>query len=331
MFEDRFQTETEIEEIPREYPFYNYSSYNWGHHFREGLEIRSNALKFLQSQAKISAYDLCGFEPLTCIETRTVKTSGIKAEHIAAFFNLENLMQELLAANPNNVDILDSINNTPLFLAVIHGHEMLTKMLLDRGANTDIICVDGKSPLHAAASQGHGGIAKLLLDNNADIEIKNLSSQTPLDTAASKGHDMVVTLLVDRGANIESESNWGRTPFVTAAKRGHTTTVKLLRSMGANLNSTSEDGEGALHHAAFSNQPAVVELLLELGISPNIIDKNGETPLHKATRYFLPWQVNNEGVVRILFDKGANTEAKNMDGASSCKKGLRDTNQTFVG
>ncbi|OBT43608.1 hypothetical protein VE00_07037 [Pseudogymnoascus sp. WSF 3629] len=314
VFEDRFQTEAEIEGIPREYPFYNYSSHNWGHHFREGPEIRSNALKFLQSQAKISAYDRCGFEPFTGIETREVKTSDIKAEHIAAFFNLEHLMQELLAANPNNVDILDSMNDTPLFLAVIHGHEMLTKMLLDRGANTDIICVDGMSPLHAAASQGHGAIAKLLLDNNADIEIKNGSSETPLDTAASKGHDMVVTLLVDRGANIESESNLRRTPFVTAAKQGHTTTVKLLLSMGANLKGTSEDGEGALHHAAFSSHPAVVELLLELGMSPNVIGKNGETPLHKATRYFLPWQVNNESVVRILLDKGANTEAKNTEG-----------------
>jgi hypothetical protein len=57
VFEDRFQTEAEIEGIPREYPFYNYASHNWGHHFREGPEIPSNALKFLQSQAKISAYD----------------------------------------------------------------------------------------------------------------------------------------------------------------------------------------------------------------------------------------------------------------------------------
>ncbi|OAF61213.1 hypothetical protein VC83_02476 [Pseudogymnoascus destructans] len=95
VFEDQFETEAKIEDIPREYPFYNYSSYNWGHHFRDGPEIGSNALKFLQSQAKISAYDRCGFEPFTGIEECGIKTSDIKAEPIAAFFNLENLMQEL--------------------------------------------------------------------------------------------------------------------------------------------------------------------------------------------------------------------------------------------
>jgi hypothetical protein len=92
-FEDRFQAESEIEEIPREYPFYNYSSQNWGHHFREGPGNQSNALKFLQSEAKVSAYDRCGFEPFTGIHTNNTKMSDIKAEHIAAFFNLEHLMQ----------------------------------------------------------------------------------------------------------------------------------------------------------------------------------------------------------------------------------------------
>jgi hypothetical protein len=126
--EDRFEDKEEIKKIPNEYPFYNYSSLNWGHHFREAPGDRSILLKFIQSKAKLTGYDRCGFETLNW--EPEPKTRDIKAEHIAAHFNLEHLMQELLVTNPDNVNIQDSRKQTPLFLAAIHGHESMAELLL---------------------------------------------------------------------------------------------------------------------------------------------------------------------------------------------------------
>jgi FOG: Ankyrin repeat len=149
--EERFQSEAGSKELSEEYPFYHYSSRNWGHHFREHPGDQSLAPKFLQSESKISAYDKCGYEPFTGKWTYKVKKTGIKAEHVAASFGLDNLMQKLFETSPNNVEIPDDKEHTPLFVAAILGREMVAKVLLDKGANANDTVRNGVSPLHVAA------------------------------------------------------------------------------------------------------------------------------------------------------------------------------------
>ncbi|KAJ5625445.1 hypothetical protein N7510_001754 [Penicillium lagena] len=316
--DDRFEDKEEVKNIPNEYPFYNYSSLNWGHHFREAPGDRSILLNFIQSKAKLAGYDRCGFE--TSNWKPEPKTSDIKAEHIAAYFNLEQLMQELLVINPGNVNIQDSRKQTPLFLAASHGHESMAKLLLNMGAEVDLLDTDGKSPLYAAANQGYERIVQLLLDKGADIEMRNSSSETPLYVAAGNGHDIVITLLLDRGANVDSRNDGDRTALHAASMDGSVKNVKALLSRGANPLSKTKDGEVPLHDASLNGQLEVVKLFLEKGVSIDIANNQGETPLLKVADYFLYALVNQENhdaTFRLLLSKGANTEAKTKDGETA--------------
>lgn len=316
--EDRFEAKEEVEKIPVEYPFYSYSSLNWGHHFREAPGDKSILLKFLQSEAKLIGYDRCGFEPLGW--KPNPKTSDIKAEHIAAFFDLELLMHELLEAKPNNLNIQDSRKQTPLFLAASHGHESVAKLLLNMGAKVDLPDTDGKSPLHAAAAQGYARIAQILLDKGAGIEMRDSDNQTPLYVAAGQGHETVSTLLLDRGANVESKNKDDRTALHAASMSGNANVVKALISRGANLESKTMTGDVPLHDASLNGNLEVVKLFLEKGVSPDIADNEGETPLLKVTGYILYDWINQEehnATFELLLSKGANTEAKTKLGETT--------------
>ncbi|CAL5866963.1 uncharacterized protein PFLUO_LOCUS1175 [Penicillium psychrofluorescens] len=316
--EDRFEVKEEFEKIQSEYPFYNYSSLHWGHHYREWPGNRSLLMNFLQSKAKLLGYDRCGFDPQ--LGTPRPETTDIKAEHIVAFFNLTNPMQELLEANPDNLDIQNSRKQSPLSLAAYHGHEMMTKLLLDRGANIDIQDTEGEGPLHMAAKQGHATIVKLLLDKGADIEIGNPETRTPLFAASQEGRDIVVTLLLDRGANVNAKTTYGRTALHEAAMAGKETTARLLLSRGADIESKNEKGEMPIHDASLIGNATVVQLFLNKGVSPNATTTNGDTPLHMVTRYLLYSWINksaksaHDEVVEVLLNNVANIEAKNNDG-----------------
>ncbi|KAJ5212611.1 uncharacterized protein N7498_004257 [Penicillium cinerascens] len=307
--EDRFEAKEEVERIPVEYPFYSYSSLNWGHHFREAPGDRSILLKFLQNEAKLIGYDRCGFEPLNW--KPSPKTSDIKAEHIAAYFDLEHLMQELLETNPNNLNIQDSRKQTPLFLAASHGRESVVKLLLNMGAKVDLPDKDGKSPLHEAAEEDYEKIAQILLDKGADIEMRNSNNYTPLYLAAGRGYDTMTTLLLDRGANVDSMSDDGRTVLHAAAMHGTVTVVKALLDRGANPESKTKAGEVPLHDASLNGNWEVVKLFLQKGVSPDIANDEGETPLLKVSEYFLyHWtnQKQHNATFELLLNKGASTE-----------------------
>ncbi|CAG8895583.1 unnamed protein product [Penicillium egyptiacum] len=308
--EDRFEEKKEVEKIPNEYPFYSYSSQNWGHHFREAPGDRSILLKFLQSEAKLAGYDRCGFEPLNW--KPDPKTSGIKAEHIVAFFNLDHLMQKLLQTSPGNLNIQDSSEHTPLFLAASHGHESVTKLLLNMGAKVDLPDKDGTSPLHAAADQGSAVVVQMLLDKGADIKIKDSKHKTPLYVAAGKGHEIIVTQLLDGGADIDAGDEDDRTALHAASLGNHVTTVELLLSRGANLESRTKSGDVPLHDASLNGNLKVINLLLEKGTSPEIANDEGKTLLLKVSDYPLYGLLNEkiDATFELLLNKGANTEAK---------------------
>lgn len=54
-----------------------------------------------------------------------------------------------------------------------------------------------------AAESGHEVVVKLLLEKGTELESKNGSSQTPLSGAAWGGHKAVVKLLLEKGAKLE--------------------------------------------------------------------------------------------------------------------------------
>jgi ankyrin repeat protein len=228
--------------------------------------------------------------------------------HIAAEKGFESVVALLL--DNGNVNAKGRNGLTPLYYAVMGGHNEVVELLVHKGA--DVNAKDNKigwTPLHCAAGNGQEPVVKLLLDNNADVNAKdNKIGWTPLHFAAMKRHEAVVKLLVEKGAELESEDNKGWTPLRFAAENGDEAVVKLLVDKGAELE--SKDGEigwTPLHCAAMDEQQGVVGLLVDKGADINAKDKDDGTPLHWAAGE------GQQGVVKLLVDKGADVNVGDRD------------------
>jgi ankyrin repeat protein len=105
----------------------------------------------------------------------------------------------LLARHPKtNLNVNNSVNETPLMLAAINNQLDLAKVLISRGADVNR---PGWTPLHYAAAKGHREMMRLLLENEAYIDSESANGTTPLMMAAYYAQPLAVKLLLEEGAD----------------------------------------------------------------------------------------------------------------------------------
>lgn len=87
----------------------------------------------------------------------------------------------------------------------------------------------GSTPLHLAAERGYDVVSRLLIEKGAQLNPRDKKKYTPLHLAAENGHKAVVTLLLDRGAQINPQDANGHTPLDLAclSERGRTVAEQL--------------------------------------------------------------------------------------------------------
>lgn len=85
-------------------------------------------------------------------------------------------------ADPNARDIF---GKTPLFNAVINGHDLVVSLLIANGAQIDAKDILGRTPLHRAAMEGNLSTVKLLVAKGAETDLPDYRGFTPVDNAAS--------------------------------------------------------------------------------------------------------------------------------------------------
>ena len=88
-----------------------------------------------------------------------------------------------LLENGANINIRDTIDQTPLIIAAFNGCRDIVKMLLDAGANIEHKNDQGENALISAVQEGHIDTVKLLLDAGADVNQTNTDGETALDLA----------------------------------------------------------------------------------------------------------------------------------------------------
>ena len=122
---------------------------------------------------------------------------------------------------------------TPLWLACVHGHLEVARLLIEKGADKDKAEMDGMTPLFAACDEGHLEIVRLLIEKGADLDKANNEGVTPLLIATVNGHLEIVRLLVEAGADKnKAEEEEGMTPLDIAKKEGHTDIIEYLEKGG---------------------------------------------------------------------------------------------------
>lgn len=180
------------------------------------------------------------------------------------------------------------------------------RQAIAKGHDVDKRLATKETALHLAAEHGNGAMAAALLDNGADVNalVWREDGRTPLYVAILEGHFDVITLLLDRGARIDACGENGWTVFHLAAGRGQESVVRLFLEHGADIEVFDERGWTPLCAAVRWEKPEIVTLLLKVGAEVNL-----EGADEWAQPLSLAVERNNEALVRILLDQGADVGA----------------------
>ena len=154
---------------------------------------------------------------------------------------------KLLLAAKADIDKEDNLGETPLFKAVISGHQDLTALLLAAGSDPNTtntgypgVVGGGWTPLHWTAKRGCSEIAKLLMNTGAEVDKVNpWNDMTPLHCASLFGRIDIIQVLLDGGADCKKKDASERTPLEIAKLRynpyntDNSDIVKLLQNREA--------------------------------------------------------------------------------------------------
>ncbi|KAG0652144.1 Ankyrin repeat domain-containing 11 [Hyphodiscus hymeniophilus] len=92
-----------------------------------------------------------------------------------------DVAKQRLAERPEDLNVGDNAQNTPLHTASIDGYEDIVKLLLESGCLVDPVNVARDTPLHDAIENGHVDVVKLLLDAGANPRKANGQGEDPYD------------------------------------------------------------------------------------------------------------------------------------------------------
>lgn len=180
-----------------------------------------------------------------------------------------------------SIEERDEMGWAPLHIAVNHGYDSITRILLEYGADP-MHDLDGNKPLHLATKKGYESIARLLLEKGADVEASGPDGVTALHLAASHGFTPMIDLLLAHHADIAATSDTGSQPLHYAAFNGQEDALEALIRNGANINATDDYSDRTpLHWAAEAGKETTVDLLINAG-ADIITDHDGRSPLEIA-------------------------------------------------
>jgi len=221
--------------------------------------------------------------------------------HIAACYDNSEIVQELL--NAGAVEIINTSQNegeTPLWLATLHNHLEIVKILLENGAH-----VDGnpsllknkrpnvQTPLCMAHAMYNADVAKLLLEWGADYKSINLYSI--MNDFIHRGDISAVKFILEKAPDLQAKA------FISAATYGKLEIVKYFLDLGVPV-----DGDGRhtpLWFACNNKHSEVAKELIKRGANVNAREIGRlECPLSFAT------SSGDLSIVECMVSKGAHID-----------------------
>ena len=145
-----------------------------------------------------------------------------------------NRIQELLEAQPAQIDHFSPDGFQALGLAAFFGQAAAAGWLLDHGAQVNMPSQNAMRvmPLHSAVAASNLSIARTLLDHGADVNAVQNDEFTPLMAAAQNGQIEMIELLLSHGARPEAKRANGQSAVDFAREGGHDAAVALLKQHG---------------------------------------------------------------------------------------------------
>ncbi|KAI9892747.1 MAG: hypothetical protein M1814_001167 [Vezdaea aestivalis] len=303
-----YSNQSDCQGSNEKYRFLEYTTKNWASHFREAQSEASNRL--IKSVESIYNVKSVRFDIWLRNYGFWMKKRPLLTELTAASVFGHELIVRLLLEKGADIEAKDNSGKTALYWAARNGHETVVRLLLEEGADFKAKDDEGGIALHwAVVGDDDETITKLLLERGADTEAKDNNRETALHWATWHGHEAIAKLLLENGADIKAKDKYGRTVLHWAARNGIEGAVKILLDKGADTEAKAGDGTTALYVAVKNGHEAVIKLLLEKGADTEAKDDNGNTALHWAEV-----RGGDEVITKLLLENGADIEAKDNDG-----------------
>ncbi|MCB0707279.1 MAG: ankyrin repeat domain-containing protein [Saprospiraceae bacterium] len=143
-----------------------------------------------------------------------------------------DLVQRILEAHPDWINLPASDGFSALGLACFFGRESIALVLLQLGAAVNLASANAfkVAPIHSAAAISHLRLAQQLLDYGADVNATQQSGVTPLHSAAHNGSLDLTSLFLNHGADVQARTNDGKTPLDMAKEGGFVEVAALLQT-----------------------------------------------------------------------------------------------------
>lgn len=168
--------------------------------------------------------------------------SGGGAAHAAAAAGSHEVLTMLVERNETVAHTCDSLGNSPLHVACIHGQAAAAHLCLARDVEIDERNDAGCTPLALAASHGSVEAVRLCLEKGASVDAVDVEANTPLHRACVYDHAPVAAALLDAGANLYQTNARGASPIELGAS--HPAVRELLRERAAQLASDGHEQAG---------------------------------------------------------------------------------------
>jgi ankyrin repeat protein len=180
---------------------------------------------------------------------------------IAAAFNGESDIVDLLISSGARIDRADKIDRTALIYAADAGFAVIAEHLIKAGANIDKFDSQEYTPLTAAITGGFIECVQMLINNKVNVNgYLTGSKATPLTTAIGTRHPAIVPMLLKAKADPNKTDVKGATPLMLSVFLNDIVSAKLLLQAGADPNLKNNQGHTALDFAK-ANSPEIAKIL----------------------------------------------------------------------
>jgi 26S proteasome non-ATPase regulatory subunit 10 len=194
----------------------------------------------------------------------------------------KGILQLLCKKRPDDINVRNGTDLTPLIVAVARGNKDGVEVLLNANADIAYRIDDVRvfSAVHSAVALNHLEILKLIcVQRPSAVDVRNGDGQPVLHFAINKNNINAVEILLDAGADKAIHDHTGATAFHCALDKSSILEL-LCRQNTSAVDMKDMQGFTPLHRAVMRNNMEATALLLRAGADPSIHDKVGRSAFH---------------------------------------------------
>ena len=248
---------------------------------------------------------------------------GMSAIHYASLRGAHKVLDFMLSKARESSDShlkkvlchLDKRLNTPLHIAVEHGHKGTVDILLKYKASPTAIEGNKLPPIHLACVQNKMDIAMAMVESFGVEVLLGLDSTgaTPLHCCSKSVSEELFCFVVNNGSNLNAQDNNGNTPLHVSVVHGNAGRVEFLLAKGSDPTIQNKSGFNPFHLSILSRRREEFKALAKsqhakrLSLLP---DSQGYWPVHLALKHKFSQSIPT--LVSLAMDSDSNFDDLNI-------------------